>query len=217
MSKKVYLVLLAAVLTAGYAQAQLTFGARAGLNLTNVSVKVGNSSTSGDMKPGIQLGVVAEYSLNESFVIQPGLLFAQQGTKTEYSYSDRGVSMKGKDKMILNYLQIPVNAQYKVDLGGMKLLLQAGPYLGFAISGKMKGEETFEGRKEKYDQKLEFGSDNGYYKRFDFGLGIGAGLEFGNIQVGLGYNLGLANIRSSEDNKVKNSGLALTGTYFFGK
>ena len=214
MNKKIYLVLLAAVLTASYAQAQLTFGARAGLNFTNMSVKMGGTSISADMKPGIQLGVVAEYALSESFVIQPGLLFAQQGSKSKYS----GTTSKGKEKTTLNYLQIPVNAQYKVDLGGMKLLFQAGPYFGFALNGKIKGEDTSGGETSKYDHKIEFGSD-AEFRRFDFGLGIGAGLEFGNMQAGLGYNIGIANLAPDNDYdyKMKNNGLALTVTYFFGK
>ena len=227
MNKKILLVLLAVVLTASYAQAQLTFGARAGLNLTNMKMKTGSFSMSPDMKAGIQLGVVAEYGLSDAFFIQPGLLFAQQGCKMEMSESYMGESMKSSDKMTLNYLQIPVNAQYKVGLGNMKLLLQAGPYLGFAISGKEKGETTYsyggEKETEKYNEKIDFKEDG--WKRFDFGLGIGAGLQFGNIQAGLGYNLGLANIADSDDDiefssgktKTNNNGIVLTVTYFFGK
>ena len=220
MSKKFYLVLLAAVLTANYAQAQFTFGVRAGLNLTNMKMKAEGISISADMKPGFQLGVVGEYGLSESFFIQPGILFAQQGSKSDFSSSMGSYSYESSTKTTLNYLQIPVNAQYKVDLGGMKLLLQAGPYFGFAISGKQKGEETTiwggEKETEKYDEKIDFGEDDSM-KRGDFGLGIGAGLQFGNIQAGLGYNIGIANINTDSDFKTKNNSLAITLTYFFGK
>ena len=211
MSKRIYLVLLAVVLTASYAQAQLTFGARAGLNLTNMKMKMGSISMSPDMKPGIQLGVVGEFGLSESFFIQPGIVFAQQGCKMD--------SWGESVTMNLNYIQVPVNAQYKLDLGNMKLLLQAGPYLGVGVNGKLKAK--VDGKKES--EKIEFGKDG--LKRFDFGLGIGAGLQFGNIQAGLGYNLGLANIADSDDDiefssgktKTINNGIVLTVTYFFGK
>ena len=214
MNKKIFLVLLTAVLTASYAQAQLTFGARAGLNFTNVKMKMGGISASPDMKVGIQLGVVGEYGLSEAFFIQPGIVFAQQGYK---------VDMFGESATFnLNYIQIPVNAQYKVDLSGMKLLLQAGPYLGYAVNGKVKAK--VDGKKES--EKIEFG--DGGMKRFDFGLGIGAGLQFGNIQAGVGYNIGLANIASTDEfyddddfysvkTKTHNNGIVLTVTYFFGK
>ena len=164
-----------------------------------------------DMKPGIQLGVVGEFGLSESFFIQPGIVFAQQG----YKMSNDGASLT----TTLNYIQVPVNAQYKLDLGNMKLLLQAGPYLGVGVNGKIKTKVN--GKKES--DKIEFGDDG--MKRFDFGLGIGAGLQFGNIQAGLGYNLGLANIADSDDDiefssgktKTINNGIVLTVTYFFGK
>jgi len=201
MRKKVLLVVSVAILTMVYAQAQIDFGVRAGLNLTNIKYSGGGFSMSPDMKPGFQLGVVGEISVIESFVIQPGIIFAQQGYKLD------------KWKTSLNYIQIPVNAMYKVDLGCANLLLQAGPYFGFGISGKTKydGEGS---------DKIKFGSgDDADIKVLDLGLGIGAGFQFGAIQAGIGHNFGLMNIdpENSSDYKVKNNGLAITLTYFFGK
>jgi len=202
MNKKFCIVLLAAVLTASYAQAQFTFGARAGLNLTNF---YGDEEGNSKMKPGFQIGVVCDYTLSDNFSIQPVLLFATQGAK----WPD------WKEKINLNYLQIPINAQYKLDLGGMKLLLQAGPYFGYAISGKYKWEEDG----EKGEEKIELGGDKEKHnmKALDLGLGFGAGLQFGNIQAGLGYNLGLVNINHYDLYKTKNNGLVLTVTYLFGQ
>jgi hypothetical protein len=111
----------------------------------------------------------------------------------------------------LNYLQIPVNAQYKIDLGDMKLLLQAGPYLGYAISGKTKSKSG--GIKE--EEKIKFGNKNDEMKAFDYGLGFGAGLQFGNIQTSLGYNLGFVNISNINKRNTRNNGLSLTVTYLF--
>jgi len=221
MNKQIILVLLAAVLTASYAHAQLTFGARAGLNLTNMFFDDEELNDS-KMKPGFQIGFVGDYALSDNLSIQPGILFATQGCKWSESYSESigGVTMKGSSSatLNLNYIQIPVNAQYKYNLGGMNLLLQAGPYFSFGISGKNKWEYTEEwgGNKEsdKGEDKIEFGKD-GDFKASDFGLGLGVGMQFENIQVGVGYNLGLANI--DPDWKAKNNGLALTVTYLFGK
>ena len=226
MKKKVFSVMLAAVLTVGYAQAQITFGARAGLNLTNVSGDTEDTK----MKPGIQLGAVADYPLQDNFSIQAGFLFAQQGYRVSYTDSETSMGVTFKDetkgKMNLNYLQIPINAQYKHDLGGMTLLLQAGPYLGFGLGGKMKSETStsvtppspyYPDDKYSHEEKIKFGGKN-ELKGFDFGLGIGAGLQFGNIQAGLGYNIGLMNMVPNGSSFVmKNNGLALTATYLFGK
>jgi len=218
---KFFSVLLLAVLTAGYAQAQFTFGARAGLNLSNISLTYDGKNDGEDpykFKPGIQLGIVGEYAISDNLAIQPGILFSQMGFKQEASFMDY-YSMKTSCTM--NYLQIPVNVQYKLDLGGMNLLLQAGPYFGYGLGGKMKWEFTEDGVTEKDDEKVEFGNDPEIHfcKALDFGLGVGAGLQFNNLQIGLGYNFGLANLSNYDDDKfkIKNNGLALTVTFLFGK
>ena len=225
--KKVIFVLAAVVLTMGYAQAQFTFGVRAGLNLTNISEKYDGEKPSederGKFKPGFQVGVVGEYAISDAFAIQPGIVFATQGARVKYSDTWAGEKEEFKASLTLNYIQVPINAQYKLDLGGAKLLLQAGPYLGLGIGGKAKIEETYGGETKKDDYKIKFGSgtpdeDTTYVDNaFDFGLGIGAGLQFSNIQVGLGYNLGLANMTDEDKSSSKNNGFALTVTYLFGK
>jgi hypothetical protein len=125
--------------------------------------------------------------------------------------------------MNLNYLQIPLNALYKLDLGGMKLLLQAGPYLGFGLGGQAKWEAKGGGVSESEDWKIKFGDgeekeDVEYIdKAFDFGLGLGVGLQFSKVQVGLNYGLGLTNMYDNNDFSCKNYSLALSVAYFFGK
>ena len=206
MYKKVLVVtvLAVAVLTAGYAQGQFKFGARAGLNFTNMKFEASGISISPKMKPGIQLGLVGEYGLSESLFFQPGILFAQQGCKLD----GKLFGESGEFKLTLNYVQVPLNFQFKTDVGGALLLLQAGPYGGIGVSGKYKYD--------KESEDVEFG-DSGDFKTFDLGLGIGAGLQFDNIQVGIGYNIGLADISTESGLTNKNSGLTFTLTYFFGK
>jgi hypothetical protein len=198
MCKKILTVIAVAILTAGSAQAQFKFGVRGGLNLTNMSFGTKKSGglirTDTKVKPGFQIGAVGDYSLSEAFAIQPALVFTTQGCGIKDS----------DEKETLYYLQLPVNAQYKIDLGGTKLLLQAGPYLGYGLGGKY----------EDYDIKM--GSD-GDYKALDFGIGVGAGFQFGKLQAGAGYNIGIADIENSEYISAKNSCLVITLTYLFGK
>jgi hypothetical protein len=207
MIKKVLIVIAVAILTAGSAQAQFKFGARAGFNMTNFSIS-SNDEVKPKFKPGFQVGVVGDYSVSEAFAIQPGLVFATQGT----AYKGEG----WKETITLNYLQLPINAQYKVDLGAPKLFLQAGPYLGYAMSGKRKWKDG----SESGSRKIKIGSgDDAEGKAFDFGIGVGAGVQFANIQAALGYNIGITNISTSKDKEdsMKNNGLFVTLTYLFGK
>jgi len=217
MYKKISLILLAVIFTASYAQAQFTFGARAGFNLTNMSAKYDGKKSDDynpKFKPGFQIGVVGEYAFSDVFAIQPGILFATQGVR--FKESEDGVDFKNSTN--LNYLQIPINAMYKLDLSSVKLLFQAGPYVGYAISGKEKWSMEGNGIDESGDDKIEFGSDNDKTKALDFGIGLGVGLQFaGNFQAGVGYNLGLMNLSNVDKYTSKNSGIAVTLTYMFGK
>jgi hypothetical protein len=220
MNKKIYAILIAITFTAS-AQAQFTFGVRGGFNLTNMSEKVDvggmNVTANTKFKPGFQIGVVGEYAISDAFAVQPGILFATQGAKMEDD-DFLGMGMKMKTTLNINYLQVPINAQYKLVLGdNMNLLLQAGPYFGFAVSGKIKTEVSFLGQSEKGNNKIDFGCADGEMRRLDFGLGFGVGLQFANIQVGVGYNLGLANLSNRDKTTTRNNGLALTLTYLFGK
>ncbi|MCL2028050.1 MAG: PorT family protein [Bacteroidales bacterium] len=231
MNKKICAILIAAVFTASV-QAQFSIGARAGFNLTNFSEKgydgkALDKEDKSSFKPGFQVGIVGDYAISEAFSIQPGLIFAQQGA-TMWKDDDSDAKMA----MNLNYLQIPINAQYKLNFGSASLLLQAGPYVGFGIGGRMNfwGEDgkkisdndLNEGDGEKDWFKIKFGSDKEKHdlKGLDFGVGLGLGVQFGAIQVGVGYNLGLMNLEHKWDDdykgSTKNNGLTFTLTYLFG-
>ena len=247
--KKISFLLVAAVLTASvcvqnsYGQNildDITFGVRAGANFTKfggsdadvfselIVESLGSYGLKIDMKkpskPGIQLGVVASYSMNENLMFQPGIIFSQQGGKWKGTGSETYWGVKAEYdmevEMTLNYLQIPLNYLYKHDLDSdISLLLQVGPYIGYGINGKLKMKATVKagGTSENISEEddLTFGND-GELNFIDLGLGLGAGLLFKEkIHVGLGYNLGVAKIAS--DVNMKNKGFALTVSYFFGK
>ena len=204
MNKKIsLLIILAVVLSTGYTQAQFSLGVRAGFNLTNLS----HSEAVGDekWKPGFQTGVVADNALSDVFSIQLGILFATQGRKTDQNDVVSGINTKST--LNLNYIQVPVNAQYKLDLGGMELLLQAGPYFGYGLRARFKGESTFNGVKlPSFDEKIKMGSDEleaVNFKAFDFGLGLGVGVQFRKLQIVLGYNQGFLNLNNITEEKIK--------------
>lgn len=100
----------------------------------------------------------------------------------------------------INYLEIPLNFAYKFSISETSnFFVQAGPYLGYALNGKEKsdGETT----------DIEFG--DGGMKRFDFGIGIGAGLELGAIVPSISYQFGLANLSDDSDATIKNKVLGI--------
>ena len=222
MNKKFFSVLFVVVLTVSYVQAQFTFGARAGFNLTNVSMKYDgkkDEALNPKYKRSFQMGIVGEYGISNNFAIQPCIMFAMQGYKLGSTEIIIDVMMGWEEVVTvnINYFQIPVNAQYKIDLGGSALLLQAGPYFGYAFGGKTKWEyflndNTTASIKEKTN--LAFGSKEDQLSPLDFGLGIGVGLQINAVQIGLRYNLGLANLHNIEKTKMNNRGFSISANFF---
>jgi len=227
LNQKLFTTTLALLLVASLT-AQISFGPRAGFNLTNMNQTVeafGMSiSPDTDFKPGFQVGLVAHIPLlGEFLAIQPGLLFAQQGMRFNLQEDFSGETLEISETVNINYLQMPINAQLSFGVGeNARILLQAGPYLGFALNGSRKGKDiNWDWRPGQdmiidFDESIEFGSGDEEMRRFDLGLGFGAGVQFGRLQVGIGYNLGLANLSNINVVTTRNNGLAFTATWLFG-
>jgi len=225
MLNKVFVFITIAVITASHVQAQISFGVRAGYNHVNMTNTYGGQAPDEAEKntftSGFQAGVVADFTIAPYFGVQPGLIFATQGATI---YKDEDSKMKLVHD--LNYIQLPVNLQLKLKIGGTRLLLQAGPYAGYGILGKVKSY-TGNGKRVNptdWDLPKDFfkitfdGSEKMQsYNALDYGIGGGLGLQFGHIQIGAGYNHGLNNITNRELCSLKNNGLVATLTYLFRK
>ena len=225
MEKLMLVVVLVSALTTSYVQAKIPFkfGAQAGFNLTKIrhsELYFGVKQVDMVYKylPGAQIGLVCEYAINDVVAVQSSILFTTQGGQTESSilWEDTVTGLlvdngsKQTDTHELNYIQLPVNTVYKLDIGGTKLLFQAGPYLGYALNGKRRCYEPY-----RYENAIRLGNYDSIdaVKRFDFGVGLGAGLQFIDImQIGLLCNIGFANLSNSKNGFWKNSGLAITLT-----
>jgi hypothetical protein len=182
-------------LTVTTAQSQIRFGAKAGLNISNMEFSTGTGSYTPDSKVGFHVGGILEYSINDNLVLQPGLLFSTKGYKFSNDFIDADVS--------LSCLEIPINVMYKLDLGTVKVFGFAGPYLGYSLSGKSG------------DNDIEFGSGENEMNAMDFGLNFGAGAEFGQFQASLQYGLGLSNLSNEDSGKAKNKVIGISVAYLF--
>ena len=177
-----------AVFAFGAANAQeVKFGAKAALNLSNVTGDVEDNS----MKVGFQIGGLVEIKISDKFAVQPELVYSAQGTKYDGD---------GNPKLNLDYLNIPVMAKFYVAEG---FSLEAGPQVGFLMSAKVK---TDAGDADFKD----------FVNSTDFGVNFGAGYDVTeNINLGVRYSLGLSNINKEGDDSIKNSNIALAFAYKF--
>jgi len=185
--KKILFAAVGLLAAISYAQ-DITYGAKAGVNISNFS---GNDIE--DTKPvfGALFGGFAEISISDKFSIQPELLFSMQGARSEYSESEPGYSFSEENRTKLNYLNIPVLAKYFIN---EKIALLAGPQVGILLSAKEKfeGTETFMGQTISYAETIDA---KDFYRSIVLGFNIGVTYSFTDkIFVDARYNLGLSSI-----------------------
>lgn len=220
--------------------AQIEFGPKIGLNLSNQSWSEGSSELYGDdqkspfelegysqqMLPGIQIGGVVSIGVTESFSIRPELLFSQKGNVIK-------VDGFGTSTTRLNYLDIPINLSYSFPIGENKIDLFTGPYLSIGLGGKMEFESAIESvenssvsLKAKTDPGT-IGDEDQYYNPLDFGLNFGAGFKVNKLYFSANYNLGMGNVAAQSDEypegfdygdyqKFRNNVLTVGVSYLFG-
>ena len=171
------------------------------------------------MRTGFHIGATVEFPLTEMFSLETGLLISTKGviSKELLTEEDMGFNFEYKVNLSQLYLDIPVTAKASFDTGGgTKIYGVFGPYVGIGLSGKIKGEEIIDGVTTSQEIDIEWGSDiDSDFKRMDFGLIVGTGVELNSIQIGLNYSLGLANILPQNNVKFRNRVLGISFGYKF--
>ncbi|WP_430931188.1 porin family protein [Saccharicrinis sp. 156] len=223
MKKATTLLLVTAISLLSFQTYAQTFGIKGGLNLSNVLAKDDDDTYSDDFKmnPGFHIGPTVEFPLNEMVSFESGLLLSTKGFKSSEKETDMGDTWEYEVKLNAVYIDIPLTAKTTFDVGGAKIYGIFGPYVGIGLSGKEKEEYTQDGETETYEADIEWGNDEDedHLKRLDYGLTAGAGIIVNNIQLGLSYDLGLANISAytGDGTKIKNKVLRFSVGYMFGE
>lgn len=169
MKKIIFSALMLLLLNVAFAQHAVQFGIKGGVNFANLK----DENNSSDAKTGFNAGALAHIHLSKSFALQPEVVYSAQGA--EYA----------NGKMRLNYINIPVLAQY---MFGNGFRLQTGPQLGILTTSEFKSghAETDVDNLKNTDVAWSFGAS--YLS--NMGLGIDGR-----------YNLGLTDVSKNSDLK----------------
>lgn len=165
------------------------FGVKGGVNVTDLNFE--NGRTPGAL--GYQLGITWQRDLPLGLSIQPELLYHVKATKFDQIESQLG----------LGYVEVPVNVQWGLRFANKKIraFAQASPFVGYAIA--QTGNETGESIFGDYKDLAEFvGIETDKWEginRLSYGAGLGAGVQFGILQITAQYNWNFGSILDLKD------------------
>lgn len=163
------IVLVAATCFAMPASAQLKFGVKGGLNITDMSLSSDVFETSN--RTGFFIGPTVKFTLPiVGLGIDASALYDQR--ESELTNADNEVT-----KIKQQAINIPINLRYDIGLGSLAAVyLAAGPQFGFNVGDK--NQTLFD---DVADWKLN--SSN-------FSVNVGAGVMLlSHLQVGANYNI----------------------------
>lgn len=157
------------------AGAQIKFGIKGGLNITDMSFSkdVVNASN----QTGFFIGPTVKIKIP---IVGLGLdvsaLYDQRSAEIDDVY-DSETGNKAKQKLKQKAINIPVNLRYDIGLGDLAgIYFAAGPQFGFNVGGK---------NKSLWDDAAEW-----KLKTSNFSINLGAGVMLLNhLQVGANYNI----------------------------
>ncbi|WP_165021062.1 porin family protein [Dysgonomonas sp. ZJ279] len=188
--------------------AQIRFGVKAGGNFSNLYTSGDNKGINADQYKGrfsYHFGGLAEYSFTDMLAIQPELTYINHGANLKKTNSF-GMT---DGHITLNSIQLPVNLKASFKLGENRVFAYGGPYVSYNIYGRARGK--IDGKTES----VELFSKGSDMKRWDYGVGVGVGLEINKFVLTLGNQFGLADINGAEGSKMKAGNITLSAGYFF--
>ncbi len=162
------------------ANAQFSFGPKAGLNIAKLKI-----SNTADYSYGsvvrFNAGAFANYKISDQFAAQIEVLYSAEGEKGKILSSD------SYDNIKTDFLNVPVLFQY---ISPVKIYAETGPQVGFLLSIT----EAAQGYPSE--------SIKQYYKSVDFSWDFGLGYKLEKYVPGLGINaryaLGLGAINNKD-------------------
>ena len=173
--KRILMIVLAVFLLAGIsASAQAKWGVTAGLNFNTSKF----SEVDVKARTGWSVGGTCLVDLPLGFSVQPSLLYHQKGANITNELSQS-----------MGYLELPVSVQWGPDLLIFRPFLDVTPYVGYALSNKFSASVA----------GIDL-SDEGWKgkERFEYGLGLGAGVNVWKLQFIARYNWNFGSLYNVE-------------------
>lgn len=138
------------------------FGVTAGMNFNSTKIDDIKMET----QAGWNLGVTYNLDLPFGLSLQPSLVYSQKGA----IYGVEGAELINQKVGSIN---VPISVQWGPDLIVARPFIDVTPYVGYSLFNKVDLMDVVKGDGEN---------------AFDYGLGVGAGLNVWKLQVIVRYN-----------------------------
>lgn len=223
MKKLVAIAICAGIFSTASAQTYV----QGGVNLANITKSTSGETQDNSMLTTFNVGVMHRFNVAPVLDIETGLKLDGRGAKSDTYFTSSKDDNYFKTKFNPLYLEVPLNAVLKIPMqDDMSFFFNVGPYAAIGIGGKSKWESKILGNEASKTSTIKFSDDDpttsgqegaayDRLKRFDVGLNIGAGMDFGPFIVKLNYGAGFNKINSmqtdnSKDDKNKYRTLSLS-------
>ena len=190
--------------TAAFSQAQLGYGVRAGMNLSEIIATLNKDITT-VWRVGFTAGVFGDVRFNENFALEADVLYSQQGVH-KFRARHAGSDAPGF-KTNMNYINVPLLAKFYLTKGFNVVI---GPQGSFLVKKKVEGD--LDAAAHDYVKSS--------MNKANIDLLLGMGYEFQNgLMLDLRYHVGLTQPFEKKNNvrltNGHNSVIQLTAAWRF--
>lgn len=205
--KKLFVVLTALFIGVA-ASAQV--GVIAGVTSTTTDINAARDALKAGDITQYHIGLTTKMDLG-AIALQPSLIYNIKGTQLSEVYTEGGVELGNYTADFkTGFLELPVQIQVGLNLGGFRPYVFAEPFVGFAITNEFTkkletaGVETASEQSTTENQWENIGAD--VKDRLEYGVGAGVGIDLLNsLQISVRYYWNMGQLYNGEANKFKGS------------
>ncbi|MBP3726447.1 MAG: PorT family protein [Bacteroidaceae bacterium] len=214
MKRITIIALLAVTVTLSASAQELRYGVTAGADITLPGKQF-------DSRVGFHIGAKMEMgfpSIAEGLFLDATLSMTQKPMKGSWGISSYGeidpVYIEAEQTLTPTYLQLALQPAYRFGIGnGFGLFVKGGPYVATGIFGNSKVKWNASDGTHGSDKEGVF---KHAMNRFDWGLGVAVGAEFGkHLQFTVGHDWGLKKLDKNGVSNLKHRVLSLSLAYMF--
>jgi hypothetical protein len=194
--------------------ARAQFYVQGGLNLANITRTKDGQTQKNNLLPSFNVGFMGRFGLSDVFDLESGLLLTGRGSKATTYFTNASDDNYLKTRFNPIYLEVPLNAVVKFPLlakSKSNIFVNAGPYIAMGVFGKSSVDQRIFGAASSSSSDIKFSIDDPFaseqddanynkLKRFDYGINLGGGIDFGKFILKANYGMGLAKINSTQSN-----------------